>query len=256
MQIEKRIYLGTSGYKFDDWVGRFYPSGIKKVDMLEHYVKHFNLIELTYTYYKLPSYGEITNIFDRSGKDTFFTIRLPHFFQKGKFGDEDVKNFFIAISPIVESERLFALFADFSYRFSACKKNLEFIFNLREVFKGFPFFVELPNRTWYKERYLSEFKENEVGLIALDLPQIVGFAPFYLSSTNGKGYIRLYGKSKLWLTPETKELCYDYSAEELSNLACDIQKVSEYADLAVSFCNVVDGYAPKNALQLKELIGL
>lgn len=256
MQENSMIYLGTSGYKFDDWVGRFYPKGIKKADMLEYYVKHFNLLELTFTYYKLPTYGEIKNIFDRSGDNILFTVRLPHFFQKGRFNSDDVKNFLIGISPILDSDRLFALFADFPYRFSACKKNFEYIIHLREVFKEYPFFVELPNRTWYKQRYISEFKESGVGIIALDLPNIVGFAPFYLSTINGKGYIRLYGKSKIWLTPETKELCYDYSAEELFNLSSDLKKVSDFSKLAVSFCNVVDGFAPKNALKFKGLLDL
>jgi len=255
MSKDVSVYLGTSGYKFDDWVGNFYPSNVKKVEMLEYYVQHFNLLELTYTYYKLPSYGEIKNIFDRSGGDTVFTIRLPHFFQKNKFNEEDVKNLFIALSPIQESGRLYALFVDFGYRFSACKKNLEYLIYLKTIFKDNTLFVELPNRTWYKERYISELKNNKIGLIALDLPMVTGFAPFYLSPIENKSYIRLYGRSKLWLTPETKELNYDYSLEELRELSFEIKRISKTSNLAISFCNVIDGFAPKNALKLKGILG-
>jgi uncharacterized protein YecE (DUF72 family) len=250
------IYLGTSGYKFDDWVGSFYPSNIRKPDMLDYYVNHFNLIELTFTYYKIPSYGEIKNIFDRSRENTYYTIRLPHFFQKNRFGDEDTKNLLLGLSPILESKRLFAFFVDFPYRFYACKKNLEFILYLKKTFIEYPFFVELPNRTWYKERFIQEFKTNNIGMISLDLPLVVGLAPFYLSSFNSKAYVRLYGRSNLWLTPETKELNYDYKSDELKGLSEEIRKITESADVAVSFCNVVDGYAPKNALEFKKIIGM
>ncbi|MCX8084853.1 MAG: DUF72 domain-containing protein [Calditerrivibrio sp.] len=248
------IYLGTSGYKFDDWIGVFYPNSIKKVEMLEYYVKHFNLLELTFTYYKMPSYGEIKNILDRSGSNTVFTIRLPHFFQKDKFTSEDVKNFYIAISPIIESNRLYALFSDFPYKFTACKKNFEYILKLKSTFQNHPLFVELPNRTWYKERFISDFRNSSIGLITLDLPPIVGFAPYYPFILDNKIYLRLYGKSELWLTPETKELSYNYPKNFLEKLANDIKKREDVENIAISFCNVVDGYAPLNALDLKDMI--
>jgi len=88
---QKSIYLGTSGYKFDDWVGTFYPSSIKKQDMLDFYCNNFNLLEITYTYYKLPSYGVMQNILERSKGRCKFSLRLPHLFLKGKYNKEDLK---------------------------------------------------------------------------------------------------------------------------------------------------------------------
>ena len=36
------IYLGTSGFSYDDWTGPFYPQGMLKKDRLVYYAREFN----------------------------------------------------------------------------------------------------------------------------------------------------------------------------------------------------------------------
>ncbi|GAG24083.1 unnamed protein product, partial [marine sediment metagenome] len=36
------IYLGTSGFSYNDWVGPFYPSGMPKKEWLLYYAREFN----------------------------------------------------------------------------------------------------------------------------------------------------------------------------------------------------------------------
>lgn len=254
VENQKSIYIGTSGYKFDDWVGTFYPSSIEKQDMLDFYCNHFNLLEITYTYYKLPSYGVIINILERSKGRCNFSLRLPHFFLKGKYNKEDLKNFMSAVSPIVESGKLFCFFADFNYRFNSSKNNLEYLLRLKSEFNDLPLFVELINKTWYKERFLEEIANAGIGLVTVDLPDIQGLAPFYPTHLNGKVYVRLYGKSKLWLTPDAKELNYTYEDPVLHRLANSIKQFDNGTHTAVSFCNVINASAPLNALRFKEIL--
>ena len=40
------IRIGTSGYSFDDWRGRFYPEETAKGKMLDHYVKFLRTVEI------------------------------------------------------------------------------------------------------------------------------------------------------------------------------------------------------------------
>ncbi|MCA1927086.1 MAG: DUF72 domain-containing protein [Calditerrivibrio sp.] len=249
----KNIYLGTSGYKFDDWMGKFYPNSMKKQDLLNFYCNHFNFLELTYTYYKVPSYGEIKNIFDRTEGRCRISIKLPHIFLKGKYNIEDIKNFLIAVSPIIESDRFYGFLADFSYRFNGCKNNMEYLIKLKDTFKNYDLFIELINRTWYKERFLKEINDAQIGMVTLDLPDIQGLAPFYPIVYGGKSYFRLYGRSPLWLTPESKELNYNYEDKILVKIADTISELNDAEEVAVSFCNVVDAIAPKNALRFKNI---
>ena len=48
------VVVGTSGYSFADWVGNFYPTGTRKGDMLKEYSRHFTVVEVNSTYYRIP----------------------------------------------------------------------------------------------------------------------------------------------------------------------------------------------------------
>ena len=52
---EGRIRVGTSGYSFADWIGPFYPAGTPRSKMLDEYVRHFDVVEINSSYYRVPS---------------------------------------------------------------------------------------------------------------------------------------------------------------------------------------------------------
>lgn len=37
------LYLGTSGWSYDSWIGDFYPDGTGKSEMLEYYVDNIEI---------------------------------------------------------------------------------------------------------------------------------------------------------------------------------------------------------------------
>src|SRR4029453_16780418 len=49
-----RILLGPSRWSFPDWIGRFYPLGLPRADMLGYYADHFPTVEVNSTYYRIP----------------------------------------------------------------------------------------------------------------------------------------------------------------------------------------------------------
>jgi len=48
------IRIGTSGWSYRDWVGPFYPKGLKQGDWLTHYAGHFDTVEVNASFYRLP----------------------------------------------------------------------------------------------------------------------------------------------------------------------------------------------------------
>jgi uncharacterized protein YecE (DUF72 family) len=49
-------FIGTSGWNYKHWSGGiFYPEGIKPVDWLNYYCRHFNSVEINNTFYRLPA---------------------------------------------------------------------------------------------------------------------------------------------------------------------------------------------------------
>ena len=49
------IRIGTSGYHYKHWLGRYYPADLKPNEMLKHYLKDFDTVELNNTFYQLPT---------------------------------------------------------------------------------------------------------------------------------------------------------------------------------------------------------
>lgn len=48
------LRVGTSGYQYDHWRGRFYPPDLRKSRWFAFYAAHFDTVELNSTFYRLP----------------------------------------------------------------------------------------------------------------------------------------------------------------------------------------------------------
>ena len=55
------LWVGTSGWIYPHWAGRFYPSGLPQAQWFAHYARTFRTVEINYSFYRLPSEGS----FDR-----------------------------------------------------------------------------------------------------------------------------------------------------------------------------------------------
>src|SRR4051794_41764860 len=59
MRLEGRrpvvtVSIGTSGWQYRDWRGRFYPQKLPQRLWLEHYAAHFATVESNNAFYRLP----------------------------------------------------------------------------------------------------------------------------------------------------------------------------------------------------------
>ena len=46
--------IGTSGWQYASWRGRFYPQKLRQADWLEHYAARFQTVEVNNAFYRLP----------------------------------------------------------------------------------------------------------------------------------------------------------------------------------------------------------
>ncbi|MCA1830394.1 MAG: DUF72 domain-containing protein, partial [Actinobacteria bacterium] len=49
------IYVGTSGWQYESWNGRFYPRELKKTEWLPFFSERFSTVEVNNSFYRLPS---------------------------------------------------------------------------------------------------------------------------------------------------------------------------------------------------------
>jgi uncharacterized protein YecE (DUF72 family) len=48
------VLVGTSGWQYGSWRGRFYPAKLRQADWLEHYAARFQTVEVNNAFYRLP----------------------------------------------------------------------------------------------------------------------------------------------------------------------------------------------------------
>ncbi|TAM83493.1 MAG: DUF72 domain-containing protein [Acidobacteria bacterium] len=71
------LYLGTSSWTAEGWVGSFYPEGTKPADFLQYYARHFNCVEIDSTFYRIPTAKTVEQWRDRTPKGFVFAAKAP-----------------------------------------------------------------------------------------------------------------------------------------------------------------------------------
>src|ERR1700712_385689 len=68
-----KVYVGCAKWGRTEWVGKIYPEGTREAKFLDHYVEHYNSIELNATHYKTYPSSSIQKWADKAnGKDFIF----------------------------------------------------------------------------------------------------------------------------------------------------------------------------------------
>src|SRR5689334_12383624 len=70
------LYIGTSGYSYSYWKGRFYPPKMPASRWLEYYSTKFNTLEINHTFYKYPVLKTLKQYEMVVPKDFRFTIKM------------------------------------------------------------------------------------------------------------------------------------------------------------------------------------
>jgi uncharacterized protein YecE (DUF72 family) len=72
-----KIYVGTSGYGYKEWKGKFYPEKISLKEMLRFYSERFNAVEINNTFYHMPTEAVLASWTEQVQRDFVFAIKAP-----------------------------------------------------------------------------------------------------------------------------------------------------------------------------------
>jgi len=237
------IRIGTSGYHYQHWVGPFYPPKTPTAKMLEHYVRHFDTLELNNSFYRLPTIKAFESWRDSTPRDFVFAVKASRFITHNK-KLKDPQNALDNILPRAEhlGKKLGPVLFQLPPRWKVNPERLE---NLLEI---------LPR----EHRYVFEFRETswmspEINRIlrkfnaAFCIYELAGYhSP--MDVTADFAYIRLHG-------PEEGKYQGSYSRARLTKWARHIEGwATRLKAVHVYFDNDQAGYAAKNALALKKMV--
>jgi uncharacterized protein YecE (DUF72 family) len=71
------IHVGTSGYAYKEWKGRFYPEKISSKEMLRFYSERLNTVEINNTFYRMPKESVLTSWAAQVPEDFVFALKSP-----------------------------------------------------------------------------------------------------------------------------------------------------------------------------------
>ncbi len=254
------IYVGTSGFRFADWKGPFYPEGLKEKDWLSYYAQRFNCLEVNASYYRLMPPSTYANMGKRVPEGFEFTVKayrtMTHEFETDNAADFDT--FIGSVAPLVETKKLGCLLAQFPTRFHNTPENRDYLAEFHSRLRDYPLVVEFRSRDWVDEGVFDFLRQQQIGFCAVDEPHFSSLMPPIAVATSPIGYVRFHGRNaqNWWKQAEGKDRYdYHYSQEELEEWVPKIERLAEETQKTYVFMNnCFAGQAAVNALELRGLL--
>lgn len=196
---QPKVYIGCAKWGRTEWVGKIYPPKTKEKDFLQHYVQHYNCIELNATHYKIYGPKGIAQWAEKAeGRDFLFCPKMYN--GVTHFGGLNNKKFILDeyLRGIMAFEKhLGPIFIQISDSFSPKRKDELFTF-LQTLPKKLPFFLEVRHADWFTKELIckelfSFLKENNLGAVITDAAGRRDCCHMHL--TMPKTFIRYVGNS-------------------------------------------------------------
>ena len=254
------IYVGTSGYSYEDWVGPYYPEDLPKKDWLSFYAKEFSTCEVNFTYYRIPDAWTLERMARKTPPHFIFTVKAHQDMTHQREGNEAVFEQFVkALRPLLERGQLGCVLAQFPYSFHANQENRDYLRLFRERLLDLPVVVEFRNARWISPRTFELLRECDLGFCCVDQPRLKGLIPPVAEVTSSVAYVRFHGRNaaKWWQHEQAWERYdYTYSREELLEWVPRIERLDREVEQTFVFANNHwRGQAVDTARQLKLLLG-
>ncbi|MEW6618955.1 MAG: DUF72 domain-containing protein [bacterium] len=237
------VFIGTSGWSYNHWEGRFYPSGLPSKERFSFYASKFQTVEVNASFYRLPFEGMIKGWYKRSPVGFQFALKAPRrITHLLKLVDcrEFLKVFLERIKGL--SEKLGVILYQLPPSLKKDIPRLEAF--IAQLPSGFRYAIEFRDNSWVDEATFNLLRKNGIAYCIVSAPKLIT----HLESTTDFVYLRFHGISD-WYR-------YDYSKDELAYFAESIKDfVKQELDVYCYFNNDFDAYAVKNAKELMELVG-
>ncbi len=182
-----KIHVGTSGYSYKEWKGRFYPEKIPPKEMLRFYAARLDTVEINNTFYHLPTASILHSWAEQVPDDFVFALKAPQVMthlKRLRNVDDEAGYLFGTLSVLVG--KLGPVLFQFPGSFHADIPALKYFLGLVPGKIACSF--EFRSPSWLAGEVLDLLRERECSLCIADTEEnpageIVSTAPW--------GYLRL-----------------------------------------------------------------
>jgi uncharacterized protein YecE (DUF72 family) len=181
------VIIGTSGWQYADWRGRFYPRGLAQREWLTYYSERFQSVEVNNVFYRLPEKGTFEHWATATPDDFQFSLKASRYLThvlRLKKPTEPVRRLLARSSGL--DHKMGPILLQLPANFRADPKLLastlrRFPANVRVAF-------EPRHESWYTDQVAAILKEHRVALCLSDDPQ--RRSPLW--RTTDWGYVRMH----------------------------------------------------------------
>jgi uncharacterized protein YecE (DUF72 family) len=234
-----RYFIGTSGWHYDDWRGRFYPEKLPRAKWLDFYAQHFPTLELNNTFYHLPTEKALNNWYDSSPPGFIFSVKVSRYIthiKRLKDCKEEIDKFMSKVAIL--KEKLGPLLYQLPPGLHRDDDKLaDFLAILP---RGHKHVIEFRHASWFAEDIYTILRRYRVGFCVFNMPKLT--SP--LIATTDFAYVRFHGGDSLYSSNYSDGDMASW-AEKIAGLAANLESVYVY------FNNDVAGYALQNAATIR-----
>jgi uncharacterized protein YecE (DUF72 family) len=237
--VPGRLRVGTSGFAYQGWVPRFYPTGLPSKRFLEHYARLLGAVELNNTFYRSPSPTSIANWIAATAPDFRFSVKAQ---RGGSFRA-------LQVDPVTSVPWLTTPYRAFGERLGTVlfrvpdgvSRNDERLAALLAVWPDdLPLTLEFQDPSWHVDETFDALARVGAALCTTELPEDA--EPPTIRRTGSFLYLRLRR--------------HDYSDNELAAWAARLEPfLAAGDDVFVFFRHDESGRGPELALALKTEVG-
>ncbi len=151
------VYIGCAKWGRKEWIGKIYPKGTKDANFLEHYVKHYNSIELNATHYQVYGPEAIDKWAAKAkGLNFKFCPKVPQIISHySGFNNVDNLTTSFLEGILAFKENLGPVFLQVSEKYSPKQREKLFTY-LRSLPADLQFFLEVRHPDWFADKEIKK----------------------------------------------------------------------------------------------------
>jgi uncharacterized protein YecE (DUF72 family) len=230
------LWIGTSGFQYPEWKGKFYPETMPAAKMLPYYAERFGTTEINYSFRQIPKETTIQKWASSTPGRFKFSFKAPqkvtHFARLRDCGDT-VRFFHSVITSL--RDKLGCVLFQLPPGFKRDIPRLRDF--LTEVPKGMRATFEFRDKSWFTDETFDALREFNAALCLAENEDLA--TPFI--PTGDFGYLRLRR--------------IDYSTSDLKERAKFIHaQAKQWRDVFIYFKHEETCVGPKFADELTKLL--
>jgi uncharacterized protein YecE (DUF72 family) len=239
------IHVGTSGWVYADWRGRFYPKGLGQSRWLSYYAQHFDTVELNATTYRLPKPEQVRRWCEAVPASFLYTLKLSRLITHRKTLparlDEFIENY-MHRAACFDAGKVAQILVQFPPYLQRDDEHLRAF--LDKLPRDHRYVVEFRHPSWLHQDVQALLRERSMAFCVHDYP---GCRTPDVVTSSELAYVRLHGYTALYVG--------NYPRRSLQDWARRICELAEQAtDVYVYFNNDTLAAAPHDAAILRTLM--